>query len=309
MILTVGTRGSKLSLIQTDMVIKSLKFYHPELEVKVKVIKTTGDKERGKPLFTIDRKGIFEKEIDIAVAKGEVDFAVHSLKDVPIEDKLGIKIVAIPKRLSPHDVLFSKSIPLKNLPNGAVIGTSSLRRMAQVKFLRPDLKVKPIRGNVETRIAKVNRGQFDGVILAEAGLDRMCLHNMITERLPIYDFTPAAGQGALAVVTKGDNEDTMNLLCSINDPLTRAEVIAERSLVFALKGGCRVPIGVIGRADDNSLSIYGCVFSVDARKKIFSFTKGNLDDAERLGGEVAQNLLEKGAEAFEIEWRKKYGTW
>ncbi|MCP8323334.1 MAG: hydroxymethylbilane synthase [Candidatus Methylarchaceae archaeon HK02M2] len=309
MILTVGTRGSKLSLIQTNAVIKSLKFFHPELEVKVKVIKTTGDKERGKPLFTIDRKGIFEKEIDVAVVKGEVDFAVHSLKDVPITENLGTKIVAIPKRFSPHDVLFSKNIPLKKLPKGGVIGTSSLRRMAQVKFLHPDLEVKPIRGNVETRIAKVNRGEFDGVILAEAGLDRMGMKDLVTERLPIYDFTPAAGQGALAVVTKENNEGVIELLSSINDPLTKAEVTAERSLVFALKGGCRVPIGVIGRANDKSLSLYGCVFSVDTCKKIFSTAEGHPDEAERLGGEVAQSLLEKGAKAFEIEWRKKYGVW
>ncbi|MEM3584300.1 MAG: hydroxymethylbilane synthase, partial [Nitrososphaerales archaeon] len=178
MILTVGTRGSKLSLIQTKSVLDSLKSIHPELEFKVKIIKTLGDKERKKPLFTIDRKGIFEKEIDMAIVRGEIDFAVHSLKDVPILETPKTIIAAIPKRSSPHDVLISKGkIPFNALTKGAVIGTGSLRRMAQIKFLRPDLEVRPIRGNVDTRITKVKRGEFDGIILAEAGLERMGLES------------------------------------------------------------------------------------------------------------------------------------
>ncbi|MCP8312926.1 MAG: hydroxymethylbilane synthase [archaeon] len=310
MILTVGTRGSKLSLIQTETVLDSLKSTHPELEFKVKVIKTLGDKERKKPLFTIDRKGVFEKEIDIAIVKGEIDFAVHSLKDVPIVETLETIIAAIPKRSSPYDVLISKDkVPFNALARGAVIGTGSLRRMAQIKFLRPDLEVRPIRGNVETRIAKVKRGEFDGIILAEAGLDRMELESHIAERFSLDQFTPAAGQGALAIVVRKDDEDVMKLLRSIDHPPTRAEVTAERSLVLSLKGGCRVPIGAIGRANDRTLSFYGCIFSVNGQKRISSFTKGSLDDAQDLGRKVAQSLMEQGAKDFEAEWREKYGPW
>lgn len=310
MILTVGTRGSKLSLIQTEIVLDSLKLIYPELEFKVKVIKTLGDKERKKPLFTIDRKGIFEKEIDLAILKGEVDFAVHSLKDVPILEALETIIAAIPKRSSPHDVLISKgNVPLDALAKGAVIGTGSLRRLAQVKFFRPDLEVRSIRGNVDTRIQKVKRGEFDGIIVAEAGLERMGLESQIAERFSLDRFASAAGQGALAVVAREDNENVIKLLRSIDHAPTRAEVTAERSLVLSLKGGCRVPIGAIGRADDRTLSLYGCIFSINSQKRISSFAEGSLDEAQDLGRKVAQSLLEQGAKDFEAEWREKYGPW
>ncbi|MEM2999034.1 MAG: hydroxymethylbilane synthase [Candidatus Bathyarchaeia archaeon] len=308
MMLTVGTRGSKLALIQTESVLESLKQIYPEVEFKIKVIKTTGDKEIKKPLFTIDMKGIFEKEIDLAIAKGEVDFAVHSLKDVPTMESSETAIAAIPKRGSPHDVLISKdNVPLLGLPKGAVIGTGSLRRMAQIKFLRADLQVVPIRGNVDTRIRKVQRGEVDGVIVAEAGLERMRLHHLIVERFPLRQFTPAAGQGALAVVTKRDNEKLIELLSAIDHLPSRAEVTAERSLVLSLEGGCRVPIGAIGRADDRNLALYGCIFSLKTQEKIAASAEGTLEEAEELGRKVAQRLLEQGAKEFEREWREKYG--
>jgi len=310
MILTVGTRGSKLSLVQTKNVLASLQSLHPELRIKVKVIKTLGDKEQTKSLFSLDRKGIFEKEIDLAIEKGEVDFAVHSLKDVPILEHSETTIAAIPKRSSPNDALISKGhIPFVELPKSAVIGTSSLRRMAQVKHLRPDLEAKPIRGNVDTRIRKIKRGEFDALIVAEAGLKRMNLENQITERFSLEQFAPSAGQGALALVAKNDNEKVIGILESVNHPPTRAEVTAERSLVLALEGGCRVPIGAIGRASGGKLSFYGCVFSLNGQKKIFSSAEGKLNDAQDLGKRVAQSLLEQGAKELEAEWREKYGTW
>jgi hydroxymethylbilane synthase len=312
MILRVGTRGSKLSVIQTEAVLRDLKTMHQNLEFQVKIIKTLGDKERRKPLFTIDSKGIFEKEIDQAIEKGEVDFAVHSLKDVPIVDFSEKKttIAAVPKRASPHDVLISKDkIPFNALPTGAVIGTGSLRRRAQVKFLRPDLQVKPIRGNVDTRIRKVKKGEFDGAIVAEAGLQRMGLEGEIAERFPLDQFPSAAGQGALAIVTRKDNKETIKLLQTVDHPATRAEVTAERSLVLHLEGGCRVPIGAVGRANGNALSLHGCIFSLDGQKKLGAFAEGNLNEAEELGKRVAQNLLKQGAKDLEKEWREKYGPW
>jgi hydroxymethylbilane synthase len=310
MILTVGTRGSKLSLIQTNNVLESLKSLHPELEFKVKVIKTLGDKEQGMSLFRLDRKGIFEKEIDVAIEKGEVDFAVHSLKDVPILEHSETTIAAIPERSSPNDVLISKdNMPFAELPEGAVIGTSSLRRMAQLKHLRPDLEAKPIRGNVDTRIKKIKRGEFDAIIVAEAGLKRMKLENQMTERFSLEQFAPSAGQGALGIAAKNGNTQVTKILESINHPPSQAEVTAERSLVLALEGGCRVPICAIGRADGENLSFYGCVFSLDGKKKIFSSANGKLSEAQMLGKRVAQSLLAQGAKELEAEWREKYGTW
>lgn len=310
MILTVGTRGSKLSLIQTNNVLESLQSVHPELEFKVKVIKTLGDKDQRMALFSLDRKGIFEKEIDSAIAKGTVDFAVHSLKDVPILEHSETTIAAIPKRSSPNDTLISKGhIPFAELPEGAVIGTSSLRRMAQIKHLRPDLETKPIRGNVDTRIGKVKRGEFDAIIVAEAGLKRMKLESQITERFSLEQFAPSAGQGALAIAAKNGNETVIKILEFVNHPPSWAEVTAERNLVLALEGGCRVPIGAIGRTIGEKLWFYGCVFSLDGQKKIFSSAEGKLDEAQDLGKQVAQNLLEQGAKELEKEWREKYGTW
>jgi hydroxymethylbilane synthase len=310
LILTVGTRGSKLSLIQTNNVLESLQSVHPELEFKVKVIKTLGDKDQTKSLFSLDRKGIFEKEIDLAIAKGTVDFAVHSLKDVPILEHSETTIAAIPKRSSPHDALISKdNIPFAELPEDAVIGTSSLRRMAQLKHLRPDLEAKPIRGNVDTRIRKVKRGEFDAVIVAEAGLKRMKLESQITERFSLEQFAPSAGQGALAIAAKNNNETVIKILESIKHPPSWAEVTAERNLVLALEGGCRVPIGAIGCASGEKLSFYGCVFSLDGQKKLFSSAEGKLDEAQDLGKQVAQSLIEQGAKELEAEWRIKYGTW
>jgi hydroxymethylbilane synthase len=310
MILRVGTRGSKLSLIQTEVVLRDIKVIHPNLEFQVNIIKTLGDKERGKPLFTIDRKGIFEKEIDQAIVRGEVDFAVHSLKDVPTVESSETTIAAIPKRASPHDVLISKGkVPLNALAKGAVIGTGSLRRLAQVKFLRPDLEVKPIRGNVDTRIKKVKKGEFDGAIVAEAGLERMGLERETAERFSLDQFPSAAGQGALAIVTRKDNKDAIELLQAVDHPPTRAEVTAERILVLHLEGGCRVPIGAVGRANGRALSLQGCIFSLNDQKKLAAFAEGNLNEARELGKLVAQNLLKQGAKDLETEWREKYGPW
>src|SRR3990170_7254750 len=199
--LIVGTRGSKLSQTQTNAVLDTLRAIHPEATFTVKIVKTLGDEDAKKPLFTIDRRGIFEKELGFAIANGEIDLAVHSLKDVPTEESPDNVIVAIPKRGSPHDVLISKNrVPLEALPKCGVVGTGSLRRLAEAKHLRPDLQIKAIRGNVDTRIRKVNEGEFDGVIVAEAGLERMGINSLISERFSLDQFTPAAGQGALAIL-------------------------------------------------------------------------------------------------------------
>jgi len=312
MILRVGTRGSKLSVVQTEAVLRDIKTVYPNVEFQVNIIKTLGDREQGKPLFTIDSKGIFEKEIDQAIENGVVDLAVHSLKDVPVVDpeERQTTIAAIPKRASPHDVLISKgNVPLNALAKGAVIGTGSLRRLAQVKFLRPDLEVKPIRGNVDTRIRKVRTGEFDGAVVAEAGLERLGLEGEIAERFPLDRFYSAAGQGALAIVTRKDAADTIKVVQAVDHAATRAEVTAERSMVLHLEGGCRVPIGAVGRADGGVLSLHGCIFSLDGQEKLVAFAEGNINEAEDIGKRVAQSLLKQGARDLEKEWRKKYGPW
>jgi len=308
--LVVGTRGSKLSVTQTNAVLKSIRAIHPEVTFEVKIVKTLGDEDAKNPLFTIDRRGIFEKELGLAIAKGEIDLAVHSLKDVPTEETPENMIAAIPKRGSPHDVLISKNrMPLEALPKCGVVGTGSLRRLAEVKHIRPDLQIKAIRGNVDTRIRKVNEGEFDGVIVAEAGLERLGINRFISERFSLDKFTPAAGQGALAITAKKGNTAVIDLLSYIDDPRTRAEVTAERSLVLALEGGCRVPIGTIGKADNDDLAFYACVFSLNGKEKISSSARGALSEAEELGKRVARNLLKQGAKEFEAQWREKYGPW
>jgi hydroxymethylbilane synthase len=309
--LTVGTRGSVLALAQTNRVLKQIGQANPNVEFKLKIIKTIGDKEHGKPLFSIDCKGIFEKEIDQEVVSGEIDFAVHSLKDVPIvEQQKGTVLAAIPKRDSPNDVFISKDkVKLMTLATGSIVGTGSLRRLAEIKYLRPDLDVQPIRGNVDTRLNKVRKGEFAGIVIAEAGLERMNLQKEITERLPLDQFPSAAGQGAIAVVAKEGNDCVISILQKVEDKATRAEITAERSLVYALEGGCRVPIGAVAHAEGNNLSLFGCIYSLNESKKISACAKGTLIEAEALGQKVGENLIAQGAKEYEKEWREKYGTW
>jgi hydroxymethylbilane synthase len=309
--LTVGTRGSKLALAQTNRTLNQIKAKNPEVNFDLKVIKTIGDKEQGKPLFRIDCKGIFEKEIDLQVVSGEVDFAVHSLKDVPIvEQQTGTVLAAIPKRDSQCDVFISKDkIALNALPKGVVVGTGSLRRLAEIKYIRPDLNVEPIRGNVDTRIGNVHKGKLAGIVIAEAGLERMDITREITERLPLDQFPSAAGQGAIAIVAKENNAQIIEVLRSVEHKATRAEITAERSLILKLEGGCRVPIGAVGQAKGNNLSLFGCIFSLSEQKKISASAKGTIEQAEELGRKVGEDLINQGATNFEKEWREKYGVW
>ncbi|MCL1970793.1 MAG: hydroxymethylbilane synthase [Candidatus Bathyarchaeota archaeon] len=307
---TVGTRGSKLALAQTGRTLEQIRQMHPKVNFKLKVIKTEGDREHGKPLFSIDAKGIFEREIDQEVASGEIDFAVHSLKDVPIvEQQSGTVLAAVPKRDSPCDVFISNGIKLEDLPKGAVVGTGSLRRLAEIKYIRSDLEVEPIRGNVDTRMGKVQRGELAGIVIAEAGLERMNITSQMTQRLSLEDFPSAAGQGAIAIVAKEGNTDLIDVLQSVEDKVTRAEITAERCLVLKLAGGCRVPIGAVGQVSGDMLTVYGSIYSLNERKKICASATGALCQAEELGYRVGEELLMQGAEDIEREWREKYGVW
>ncbi len=306
----VGTRGSKLARTQTEKFIQELQKAHPSAEFGLKIIKTLGDSEGAKPLFAIDSTGIFQKEIDQALIDNEIDFGVSSLKDVPTVEVAETTVAAVPKRASPHDVLISKNkTPLIQLRKSAVVGTGSLRRLAQVKHLRPDIEVIPIRGNVDTRIRKIQEGEFDGIILAEAGLQRMDLADQITERFPLDLFPSAPGQGALAIVARKNDIDIIRFLQLIDHPQTRAEVTAERTLMFQLGGGCRVPIGAVGKANSNVLSLLGVMFTLDGQSRIEATSQGPLAEAEKIGKQVAEKLAKQGAKEIQEKWREKYGTW
>ncbi len=304
--LRVGTRGSRLSLAQTDLVIERLRQDYPEFTFEKTVIATKGDLDNHTPLYRLDLKGIFEREVNQAVLDGNVDFAVHSMKDLPgYEEATGLVIAGVPERGSPADALVSKeNRTLEELKPRSVVGTSSLLRVAQLKRARPDLKTEPIRGNVETRILKVERGEYDAVVLAEAGLDRLGLKSKITQRLPLADFLPAPGQGIISPVTRRSAIDVIQLLESTEHSSTRAEGEAERELVRILEGGCKVPIGALAVAAGGRLELTGCVLSVDGKTRLEARQSGELRDAVSLGSEVGNDLIRQGAKGLEEGWRE-----
>ena len=331
--LTVGTRGSKLAIIQTETVVTALKKKFPFIDFNVMTIKTKGDIDN-RPIFTIDRKGVFEKEINEAVIKNTIDFAVHSLKDIPSDLSDIITVASIPKRSKPNDVLVShKKIKLKQLRPAAVVGTSSLRRAIQLTRLRPDLDVRPIRGNVETRIGKTVSGDYDAIILAEAGLLRLGLEAQIVERFAIKDFVPAPGQGSIAVVCRTDNQELIELLKKIEDPQSRSEVDAERALLQQIEGGCRFPVGALAvtRSSNRSMSnkirtstnkkiypktqepryihLYASIFSADGSKCIKLRKRGNTKDAKKLGVSMGKLLIKGGALDLAKGWRDAVQQW
>ena len=304
----IGTRGSKLSLAQTNWVVNELKKSNPDCDYEIIPITTKGDID-SRPLFTIDQKGIFEKEVDKAVAENKVDFAVHSLKDVPSDLPEGLELACIPKRETVNDVLISqKGITLESLPQNAIIGTSSLRRAVQLTRKRNDIKVKPIRGNIETRIKKIDEGNYHGIILASAGIGRLGL-NIKHTKLSIDDFSPSPGQGALAIVSRKDDESTIQMLKKIEDSDSRLEIEAERVLSRVVESGCRFPVGAYAKANGNSLTLKVSAFSVDGKDSITVEKTGPKNDPVLLGNQVAKELQEKGVQNLALNWREKVEEW
>lgn len=305
--LRIGTRGSRLSVTQTESVVKDLKSKFPDIQFEVSVIKTTGDKILNDPLLKIKEKGIFEKKINKAVINGEVDFAVHSMKDIPVDLDQYIRLVAVPKRVSPHDVLLSNScLKLSQLPKGTIIGTGSPRRTAQIHKVRPDIKVETIRGNVETRVEKLNKGEYDAIIVAEAGLLRLGLSDKIVERLSLEDFTPSAGQGAIAIVARADNKRVIDVLENTNHPASIAEVLAEKAFVQKIGGGCKVPMGAVAKARNTRISLLATILSPDGSAKIQSSKVGDINAPKDLGILVANDILSGEGEKILNSWRKFY---
>jgi len=304
----IGTRGSLLSLAQTNWVISELKKRSPETEFEIVTIKTKGDTD-ARPLFTINQKGIFEKEIDRAVVEKKVDFAVHSLKDVPSELSDDLVLACVPKRESANDIFISKDgSTLQTIKKGSKIGTSSLRRAIQVSRIRPDLIVKPIRGNIETRIRKIDQGEFDAVVLAQAGISRLGL-DVKFEKLSTKDFPPSPGQGAIAIVSRKDNHSLIDLLKKIEDLDSRYAVEAERTLSIFVDSGCRFPVGALAEKKGDKLTLNVIVYSVDGSKSINVENTGNFLQAVEIGKQAASELAEKGVAELAKNWREKVEEW
>jgi hydroxymethylbilane synthase len=298
----IATRGSKLALCQAELVKSELLALNPDLNIELKEIKTTGDKILDAPLAKLGGKGLFVKEIEEALLRGKADLAVHSVKDIPVDLPEGLHIKAICKREDPRDAFIAqlKNEKLKvksfnELPEGATIGTSSLRRASQIKNIRPDLNIIPLRGNLDTRLKKLDEGKFDAIILAYAGVKRLGLENRITELIEPSVILPAIGQGAIGIECRVNDEFINKLIALLNHEQTSICVQAERAFLKKLEGGCQVPIAAYAVLDTGCLIIEGLVGSISGDKIIKTQIKGNPQDAEKLGIRLAEDLLSKGA--------------
>jgi len=281
----VGTRGSNLALTQTKNVVSQLSKLINE-EIELEVIKSTGDRITNSQLYTIDVKGIFTRELDNAVLNEEVDFAVHSLKDLPTELDGELEIVAVPERESPNEVLIS-SYSWEELSEEASIGTSSLRREAFCNHYKKNVNIKPIRGNIDTRIKKVIDGQYNATIMAEAGINRLGLTKYIKYVFPVEYFTPPAGQGALGIVTRSDSK-VWNDLKKLNHYQSSQEVLAEKTVLAELGVGCQWPLGVSARVNNNELKLYGILLEKNGKVLSEANVTGSISDAEKIGKEAAK---------------------
>ena len=297
--LTIGTRGSRLAVWQAEWVLAQLRDIAPTVTVTLKRIKTSGDKITDVPLAKIGGKGLFVKEIEEALLHGDIDLAVHSMKDVPTVLPEPLGILCVPAREDPRDALISRGRrPLTALPPGARIGTSSLRRQSQLLHYRSDLEILTLRGNLDTRLRKLNAGDFDGIVLAAAGLKRLGWVQEVTEYLPFEISLPAIGQGALAIEGRRDDGFVRDLLVRLNDPGTHTAVLAERALLDRLQGGCQVPIAGHARIEGNRLRVDGLVASVDGKTMIRDAIEGAPSDARDLGLSLADRLLARGADGI-----------
>lgn len=293
----IATRGSKLALWQAEYIAKCLKTRYPGLKVELIKIKTTGDKILDVPLAQVGGKGLFVKEIEEALLDGRADIAVHSMKDVPTELPEGLKIGIIPRREINTDILLSQKYPdLMSLPKGARVGTSSLRRQAQLLYLRPDLKVVSLRGNLDTRVKKLTEGEFDAIVVAGAGLKRLGLKAKYEFGLVPPEFFPAVAQGALGIEYLEEREDLDSFLGFLDDFYTRYEVLAERAFLIRLEGGCQVPIGAFSIWEDKRLVLRGLIAELDGSVIIKDEVEGKYQQAEILGKTLAEKVLAKGGQ-------------
>jgi len=293
--LVIGTRGSKLALWQSEY-IKGKVEQITGLPVELKIIKTTGDKILDVPLAKVGGKGLFTKELEVELLAGTVDLCVHSMKDVPTELPDGLFIAAMPERVDPRDVLVSGAgYDLKTLPEGAKLGTSSLRRRAQVVHMRPDLEIVDVRGNLDTRMRKAENGELDAVVLASAGITRMGWADRITSYVPVTQMVPAVGQGAIGIEIREDDEFMRHVMEQVGHPETMECVTAERVVMRMLEGGCQVPIGAYARYEDGALVMDALVGSVDGKRIVREQLCGDAGEPEALGEAMVARLRALGA--------------
>ena len=299
--IVVGTRGSRLALIQTESVVSKLRAKCPDLEISIRKIITAGDRDRQ---TNLDRIGVdvFVKELEEALLDGRIDLAVHSLKDVPTDIPQGLGLIAVTERDDPRDVLVAKA-RLDDLPSGSRIGSGSLRRTIQIARIRPDLETCSIRGNVDTRLRKVSSGEVDGVISAAAALSRLGWQDKITQYLPLENFLPAAGQGALVVEARLDDKETVDLILPVNHLPTWQCVSAERTFLRELGGVCRAPIAALGTIEGTKLRLEGMVASPTGKNVLRDSIEGGITSSEELGMKLSKRMLEMGASEFIAEAR------
>ncbi|GAC15317.1 hydroxymethylbilane synthase [Aliiglaciecola lipolytica] len=298
-VIKIATRKSALALWQAEFVKAELEKAHPHIQVELVPMTTKGDVILDTPLAKVGGKGLFIKELEVAMQKGEADIAVHSMKDVPVEFPQGFGLHAICKRENPFDAFVSNKFEdIVSLPQGAVVGTSSLRRQVQLKAYRPDIKIKDLRGNVNTRLAKLDDGQYDAIILACAGLIRLGMADRIRQEMSSRVSLPAVGQGAVGIECRTDDADLVALLQPLNHPETATCVVAERALNAKLQGGCQVPIGSFCEIVDNQLHLRGLVGSISGKQIIVAEQYGDMSEPEALGVAVAEKLLAQGADDY-----------
>ena len=304
--ITIGTRGSKLALWQAEHVRGLLVNTYANLHIDFSIIKTTGDQLQSNSLINIS-KGLFTKEIEIALLNQQIDLAVHSIKDLPTDLPKGLKICCIPVREDPRDALVSRSkLELNNLPMGAKIGTSSLRRKSQLLHLRPDIEVTALRGNIDTRMRKLKETDLDAIVLAAAGVKRLFGEDDVTQFFEVDEIVPAAGQGALGIETR-ENDDKINTLFKkIRCQRSEVEVEVERIVLRELGGGCQVPIGVNAQLEGKKLSVIGLVSSPDGRKRILQKIVNDSSNPIEIGFSLAEKLIQNGAkEILQIQFGAK----
>lgn len=299
-LLRIATRGSALALWQANHIGESLVRLHG-IESELIRIRTSGDRFQGSSVAQLSEltgtKGVFIKELEEALLAGTADLAVHSMKDVPTESPAGLVFPAIAKREDVRDCLISRDgTKLQNLASGTRVGTSSLRRQAQLRHHRPDLELLDLRGNVDTRLKKVAAGEFDAIVLATAGIKRLGASDRITQVLPTEIMLPAVGQGALGIETRADDRETLRLVAALDDPESHAAVTAERALLRELEGGCQVPLGAWARHENGELRLEACVFSPDGKEFVRNELRGRAEEAEKLGVRLGQMLIEAGAD-------------
>ena len=300
--IVIGTRGSKLALWQANHIADCLRNEYKDLEVILKYITTTGDKILDVPLAKIGGKGLFTKELETEMLEGTIDLAVHSLKDMPTALPEGLTLAAITKRVNPGDAIISpKYKTLANLPQGANVGTSSLRRKAQLLSVRPDLIIRDLRGNVDTRLKKLETDNLDAIVLAAAGLKRLGWEEHITEILPKEVCLPAVGQGALAIESRENDSEVLALLAFLNDPATRYAVTAERAFLKTVEGGCQVPVGVFGTLAGENLTVEAIIATIDGQTMIKDCVVGTCGEAASLGEQLANRMLAAGGRKIMVD--------